>query len=45
MTVLLENIMYPSEKIPSFLYTSLKEFVSKEIEEDVSMLVIKFLGR
>lgn len=44
-TLLLENIMYPSEKIPSFLYTSLKEFVSKEIEEDVSMLVIKFLGR
>ena len=41
---LMENATYPSEKMARFTYDSLVQFTSKELEDDVSILVLKYLG-
>lgn len=43
-TALMENSMYPAEKMARFTYDALAEFTSKEMENDVTILVMKYLG-
>lgn len=43
-TALMENSNFPAEKMAKFAYDSLVEFSSKELENDVTMLVMKYLG-
>jgi hypothetical protein len=40
-----ENSMYPAEKMAQFSYDALVKFMSKELEDDVSILVIKRLTK
>jgi serine phosphatase RsbU (regulator of sigma subunit) len=39
-----ENSMYPAAKMAQFTYDTLVKFMSKELEDDVSILVLKCLG-
>jgi len=41
---LMENFTYPAEKMARFTYDALTQFTSKELEDDVSILVLKYLG-
>ena len=41
--VILSNLTYPASRIAQFLYDNLVKFMSKEIEADVSALVIKYV--
>ena len=41
---LLENSRYSAEKMAKFTYDSLVQFTSKEIDDDVTILVFKYLG-
>ena len=41
---LMENSGYPAEKMAKFTYDALVEFTSKELENDITMLVMKYLG-
>lgn len=41
---LMENFTYPADKMARFTYDSLVQFTSKELEDDVSILVLKYLG-
>lgn len=43
-TALMDNSGYPAEKMTKFAYEVLVDFASKELENDVTMLVIKYLG-
>lgn len=40
---ILENLAYPSEKMAKFLHANLLEFTSKELEDDVSVIAVKYL--
>ncbi len=40
-----ENLMYTSDKMAQFTYQNLQSFTSKELEDDISILVIKYLNR
>jgi serine phosphatase RsbU (regulator of sigma subunit) len=42
---ILENLSYPSERMVSFMQTNLLEFTSRELDDDVSILAIKYLSR
>jgi hypothetical protein len=41
---LMENSTYSADKMARFTYDSLVQFTSKELEDDVSILVLKYLG-
>ena len=41
---LLENLTYPADKMAKFTYDSLVQFTSKGLEDDVSILVLKYNG-
>lgn len=41
---LMDNSGYPAEKMTKFAYEVLVDFASKELENDVTMLVIKYMG-
>lgn len=41
---LMDNSSYPAEKMARFAYDVLVDFASKQLENDVTMLVIKYLG-
>lgn len=41
---LMENSNYPATKMAKFAYDALVEFTSKELENDVTILVMKYLG-
>ncbi|WP_407400419.1 PP2C family protein-serine/threonine phosphatase [Treponema sp.] len=41
---LMDNSTYPADKMTKFAYEVLVDFASKELENDVTMLVIKYLG-
>lgn len=43
-TALMENSGYPAEKMAKFTYDALVEFTSKELENDITILVMKYLG-
>lgn len=43
-TALMENSGYSAEKMAKFTYDALVEFTSKELENDITMLVMKYLG-
>lgn len=43
-TAFMDNSTYPAEKMTKFAYEVLTDFASKELENDVTMLVIKYLG-
>jgi serine phosphatase RsbU (regulator of sigma subunit) len=43
-STLLENLTYPADKMVKFTYDSLVTFTSKAIENDVTMLILKYLG-
>ena len=42
---ILENLSYPSERMVNFMKTNLLEFTSRELDDDVSILAIKYLSR
>ena len=41
--IMLSNLTYPASRIAQFIYDNLVKFMSKEIEADVSALVIKYV--
>ena len=40
-----ENLSFPAEKMSQFLYDQLLDFTSKELEDDVSVLTIKYISK
>jgi hypothetical protein len=42
---ILDNRLYPAERMASFLYENLIEFTSRQLEDDVTITVIKYLSR
>ena len=42
---IMENIMYPAEKMAQFAYDALVSFISKELDDDVSVFVMKWQGK
>ncbi len=43
--MLMDNRTYPSGRIAKFLCDSLTEFVSRELEDDITVLVFKYLAK
>ena len=43
-TALMENSSYPAERMVRFTYDAVVEFASKELENDITILVMKYLG-
>jgi serine phosphatase RsbU (regulator of sigma subunit) len=43
--MLMDNRTYPSSRIAKFLSDSLSEFVSRELEDDITVLVFKYLSK
>ncbi len=43
--MLLDNRAYASSRIARFLHESLTEFVSRELDDDITVLVIKYLAK
>lgn len=43
--MLMDNRSYPAERMAKFLCDSLGDFVSRELEDDISVLVFKYLSR
>lgn len=43
--MLMDNRAYPAGRIAKFLHESLTEFVSRELDDDITVLVIKYLKR
>jgi serine phosphatase RsbU (regulator of sigma subunit) len=41
---LIENLMYPAGKIAQFTYDALVKFTSKELDDDITIFVMKYLG-
>lgn len=41
---LIENLMYPAGKIAQFTYDALVKFTSKELDDDITLFVMKYLG-
>lgn len=42
---IMENLAYPADRMAQFMHKSLLEFTSKELEDDVSVLAIKYLAK
>lgn len=42
---ILENISYPADRMAQFLHKGLLEFTSKELEDDISVIVMKCLTK
>lgn len=42
---IIENLGFPAEKMSQFAYNQLLEFTSKELEDDISVLTIKFISK
>lgn len=42
---LMDNRSYPASRMAKFLCDNLGEFVSRELEDDITVLVIKYLGK
>ena len=40
---MVSNSMYPAHRMAQFVYDDLMKFMSHEMEEDVSILVMKYL--
>jgi serine phosphatase RsbU (regulator of sigma subunit) len=43
--LLMDNRSYPAARMAQFLCDNLSEFVSREFEDDISVLVFKYLGK
>jgi serine phosphatase RsbU (regulator of sigma subunit) len=43
--MLMDNRSYPAGRIAKFLCDNLTEFVSRELEDDITVLVIKYLSK
>ncbi len=43
--MLMDNRSYPAGRMAKFLYDNLTEFVSRELEDDITVLVIKYLNK
>lgn len=43
--MLMDNRSYPASRIARFLHESLNEFVSRELDDDITVLVIKYLTK
>lgn len=43
--MLMDNRSYPADRMAKFLCDSLEDFVSRELEDDISVLVFKYLSR
>ena len=44
-STLLENLTYPASRMAQFTYDALVKFASKELSDDVSVLVMKYFGQ
>ena len=42
---IMENLTYPAAKMAEFSYDALVKFISKELDDDVSVLVLKWLSK
>ena len=42
---IVENLFYPADKMSQFLHDQLLDFTSKELEDDVSVVTIKYLSK
>ena len=42
---IMDNYTYPASRIARFTYDNLQRFMSKELEDDITMLVIRYLGK
>ena len=42
---IMDNLSFPSDKMGQFLYQELSDFTSKELEDDVSVVAIKYLDK
>lgn len=42
---IMDNYTYPSNRIARFTFDNLQKFMSKELEDDITMLVVKYLGK
>jgi len=42
---IMENLAYPADRMAQFMHRSLLDFTSKELEDDVSVLAIKYLSK
>ena len=42
---IVENLGFPAEKMSQFLYDQLLDFTSKELEDDVSVVIMKYLTK
>ena len=42
---LMDNYTYPASRIARFTYDNLQRFMSKELEDDITMLVVRYLGK
>ncbi|MBQ0003319.1 MAG: serine/threonine-protein phosphatase [Treponema sp.] len=42
---IMDNYTYPANRITRFAYDNLQRFMSKELEDDITMLVIRYFGK
>lgn len=42
---IMDNYTYPASRITKFTYDNLQRFMSKELEDDITILVVKYLGK
>ena len=42
---IMDNLSFPSDKMGQFLFQELSDFTSKELEDDVSVVAIKYLDK
>ena len=42
---LMDNYTYPSARIARFTFDNLQRFMSKELEDDITMVVIRYFGK
>ncbi len=43
-SVIMENVSFPADKISQFSYDTLVQFTSKALEEDITVLTLKYVG-
>lgn len=43
--VLMDNYTYPAKRIARFLFDSLQRFMSKELEDDITVLTLRYFGK
>ncbi|MCQ2610981.1 MAG: serine/threonine-protein phosphatase [Treponema sp.] len=42
---MMDNYTYPANRIVRFMFDQLQQFMSKELEDDITMLVVRYFGK